>query len=63
MTGFAGELDFDTSKPDGTPRKLLDISRLAATGWQPRIALEDGIARTHAWFREHGTCSDQKART
>ncbi len=63
VTGFAGELDFDTSKPDGTPRKLLDTSRLAATGWQPRIDLEDGIARTHAWFREHGLCSDQKAGT
>jgi nucleoside-diphosphate-sugar epimerase len=47
----------------GTPRKLLDTSHLAATGWRPRIDLEDGIARTHAWFREHGMCSDQKARS
>ena len=63
VTGFAGELDFDTSKPDGTPRKLLDTSRLAATGWQPRIGLEDGIASTYTWYREHGMRSDQKART
>ena len=63
VTGFAGELVFDTRKPDGTPRKLLDTSRLTATGWQPLIDLDDGIARTHAWFREHGMCSDQKARS
>ncbi len=44
--GFAGEIQFDTSKPDGTPRKLLDTSRLAALGWQPRIALE-GRHRAH----------------
>jgi GDP-L-fucose synthase len=63
VTGFAGDLVFDSSKPDGTPRKLLDTSRLAATGWQPRIGLEDGIAGTHAWFRQYGMCSDQKARS
>jgi GDP-L-fucose synthase len=62
VTGFAGELDFDAGKPDGTPRKLLDTSRLTATGWQPKIDLDDGIARTLAWFREHGMGSDQKAR-
>jgi len=62
-TGFVGELVFDTSKPDGTPRKLLDTSRLTATGWLPQIDLDDGIARTLAWFREHGMRSDQKARS
>ncbi len=61
-TGFVGELVFDTSKPDGTPRKLLDTSRLTSTGWQPQIDLDDGIARTLAWFREHGMRTDQKAR-
>ena len=55
ITGFAGELAFDTTKPDGTPRKLLDISRLAATGWQPRIALEAGLADTCAWYRANAT--------
>lgn len=51
VTGFRGRLDFDRSRPDGTPRKLLDTSRLAATGWRPRIALEAGICDTVAWFR------------
>ncbi len=51
ITGYQGELVFDPNKPDGTPRKLLDISRLAATGWQPRIDLEAGLAGTLAWYR------------
>jgi len=41
--GFDGELTFDTSKPDGTPRKLLDVSKLFATGWRPKVDLEEGI--------------------
>jgi GDP-L-fucose synthase len=44
---------FDTSKPDGMPRKLLDVSRLHALGWRHRIALEDGLRATYAWFVEH----------
>ncbi|WP_116812584.1 GDP-L-fucose synthase [Steroidobacter cummioxidans] len=51
--GFAGKLRFDTSKPDGTPRKLLDVSVLKAQGWAPRIGLRDGIAATYRWFLEH----------
>jgi len=43
IVGFQGELQFDTSKPDGTPRKLLDVSRLNATGWKPKVSLEEGI--------------------
>ena len=50
---FDGRLTFDTSKPDGTPRKLLDSARLRATGWQPSIPIREGIARTYAWFLEH----------
>ncbi len=50
--GFAGRLRFDTSKPDGTPRKLLDVSRLSAAGWTPAVALEIGIARTYEWYLE-----------
>ena len=46
----AAELRFDTSKPDGTPRKLLDVSRLASTGWRFRIGLDDGISSTYKWF-------------
>jgi GDP-L-fucose synthase len=46
-------LVFDTSKPDGTPRKLLDVSRLRSLGWRPRIALREGVAATYAWFLEN----------
>jgi GDP-L-fucose synthase len=56
LTGFKGKLRFDTSKPDGTPRKLLDVARLKAAGWQASIPLEDGVRRTLAWYREnHGS--------
>jgi GDP-L-fucose synthase len=51
--GYSGRLVFDSSKPDGTPRKLLDVSRLNALGWQPRISLETGIEKTYDWFKEH----------
>jgi len=50
VVGFTGKLCFDTSKPDGTPRKLLDTSRLTALGWSPRIELEAGIRSTYEWF-------------
>ena len=43
VTGYGGEISFDTSRPDGTPRKLLDVSRLAKLGWRARTSLEDGI--------------------
>jgi GDP-L-fucose synthase len=52
VVGFGGELTFDTSKPDGTPRKLLDISRIRATGWSPRISLEEGIRAVYTDFLE-----------
>ncbi|HEY5642971.1 MAG TPA: GDP-L-fucose synthase [Woeseiaceae bacterium] len=51
IVGFEGEIVYDTAKPDGTPRKLLDTTRLTALGWQPSIALEDGIAQTYEWYR------------
>jgi len=51
VVGYEGELVFDTSKPDGMPRKLLDCSRLAALGWSPRIPLREGIERTYEWFQ------------
>jgi GDP-L-fucose synthase len=50
---FAGELRFDPSKPDGTPRKLLDTTRLTALGWVPRIELEAGIRQTYRWYLEN----------
>jgi GDP-L-fucose synthase len=51
--GYTGELAFDPTKPDGTPRKLLDVSRLHGLGWRPRISLKEGIAATYNWFKEH----------
>jgi GDP-L-fucose synthase len=51
VVGFRGRLVFDTSRPDGSPGKLLDVSRLAALGFVPSIGLEDGIASTYEWFR------------
>lgn len=50
VTGFAGSLIFDSSKPDGTPRKLMDVSRLRALGWEAAIPLEEGLARTYDWY-------------
>jgi GDP-L-fucose synthase len=50
VVGYDGRLVFDTSKPDGTPQKLLDVSRLRALGWQARIGLEEGIRKTFQWF-------------
>ena len=53
VVGFEGELVFDTSKPDGTPRKLLDVSRLEAMGWAASVGLEEGLADTYRWFLDH----------
>lgn len=50
IVGYQGELIFDTSRPDGTPRKLMDSTRVHALGWKPEIALEDGIASTYQWY-------------
>ena len=47
VVGFKGRLRYDTSKPDGTPKKLLDASRIRALGWRPRISLREGVARTY----------------
>lgn len=51
VVGFTGRFVFDDSKPDGTPRKLLDVSKLTALGWRPGIDLETGIRQTHEWYR------------
>ncbi len=53
VTEFPGRLSFDASKPDGTPRKLLDVSRLKALGWEASISLEDGLRDAYRWFVEH----------
>ena len=53
VTGFKGQLVFDCSKPDGTPRKLMDVSRLKSLGWKPTISLEDGLRDTYQWFEKN----------
>lgn len=53
VVGFRGSLRFDTSKPDGTPRKVLDVSRLRALGWQARTPLRQGLEQTYRWYVEH----------
>jgi GDP-L-fucose synthase len=50
IVGFSGDIEWDRSKPDGTPRKLLDTSRIDALGWQPKISLQEGIKSTYDWF-------------
>jgi GDP-L-fucose synthase len=50
ITGYEGNIAFDPSRPDGTPRKILDVSRLTELGWQPSIALREGIAKTYQWY-------------
>ena len=54
VVGFKGEVVSDPTKPDGTPRKLLDISRLRALGWSPRIGLREGVASAYEWYLSHG---------
>jgi GDP-L-fucose synthase len=55
VVGFSGALEFDTSKPDGPPRKLLDVTRLKALGWSAAVPLEQGVRRTYKWFLAHET--------
>jgi GDP-L-fucose synthase len=53
VVGFEGQIQWDSSKPDGTPRKLLDTSRITQLGWKPIFTLEDGIRETYEWFKEN----------
>jgi GDP-L-fucose synthase len=53
VVGYTGETDWDTAKPDGTPQKLLDVSKLARAGWTSKIGLQEGLERTVAWYRAH----------
>ncbi len=60
IVGYTGELHFDSTKPDGTPRKLLDTTRLQQLGWQPKTSLKEGIEQTYQWFQEnYGTVRGQ----
>ena len=60
VVGFEGDLVFDTTKPDGTPRKLLDVSRLHALGWRARTSLRDGISSAYAWFLQSPWAADDR---
>ena len=53
VVGFQGKIVFDSSKPDGTPRKLLDVSRLRQLGWEASTSLRDGLKQTYHWFESH----------
>jgi GDP-L-fucose synthase len=52
VTGFEGKIVWDSSKPDGTPRKLLDVSKIKSLGWKHRIELEDGIQSVYRWYEQ-----------
>ncbi len=53
VVGFEGEIEFDATKPDGTPRKLMDVTRLKSLGWEAKTTLEDGLAMTYQWFLDN----------
>ncbi|MBI4259569.1 MAG: GDP-L-fucose synthase [Actinobacteria bacterium] len=57
VVGYEGEVRFDPSRPDGTPRKLLDVGRLRAMGWSARIGLREGVESTYRWFLEHASAA------
>jgi len=56
IVGFKGDILHDLSKPDGTPRKLLDVSKIKQLGWEPKVSLEEGIRRTYGWYLENVRC-------
>jgi GDP-L-fucose synthase len=56
IVGHTGEINWDSSKPDGTPRKLMDVTKMERTGWKAKIGLEEGVARTYTWFLENVDC-------
>ncbi|MGH9457653.1 MAG: NAD-dependent epimerase/dehydratase family protein, partial [Thermoanaerobaculia bacterium] len=58
VTGYEGRIAFDATKPDGTPRKLLDVSRIRAMGWSAQIPLREGLTTTYAWALESGSLRD-----
>lgn len=58
VVGYEGPIRWDATKPDGTPRKLLDCSRLTALGWEPKISLAQGLTDTYAWYRQHAAASN-----
>lgn len=63
IVGFRGEVIWDATKPDGTPRKLLDISRMTALGWKAKTGLEEGISKVYAWYRENAVAAVMNPKT
>jgi GDP-L-fucose synthase len=64
IVGYEGRIGFDTTKPDGTPRKLLEVSKLRDLGWRATIPLRSGIEQTYAWYRERLTeRADERSRS
>ena len=57
VVGFEGRIELDRSKPDGTPRKLMDVTKLTRLGWKPKISLVDGIRSSYRWFLENAATS------
>lgn len=57
IVGYAGQIRFDATKPDGMPRKLMDVSRAANLGWRAKTGIEEGLRRTYAWYLEHGAAA------
>ena len=55
--GYSGAVEFDSSRPDGAPRKLLDVTRLTQLGWRAQISLADGVRQTYEWYVQHGACA------
>lgn len=62
VVGYTGEIIFDTSKPDGTPRKLVDTGRITGLGWRPRIGLEEGVRDAYEWFLKHVESAPEQVR-
>jgi GDP-L-fucose synthase len=62
IVGFDGRVEFDTSRPDGTPRKIMDNTRLMALGWRPTVSIEAGLKKMYAWFLKSGNCATPTAR-
>ena len=60
VVGYEGEIEWDASKPDGTARKLLDISRISNLGWRAQISLEEGIRSTYRWYTDNRAADDVK---
>ena len=53
IVGYEGKIEYDTSKPNGTPRKMMDAEKIKSLGWEPRIALRDGIVKAYQWYLEN----------